>query len=47
MKLREVENGGFAKNSSAWAQAISKPANMEKEKESGNQGDNKQEKETK
>ena len=46
-KVREAENGGFTKNSRTWAQVISKPANMEKEKETSNQGDSKQGKETK
>jgi len=47
MKVREAENGGSTKNSRTWAQVISKHANIEKEKEASNQGDNKQGNETK
>ena len=47
MKVREAENGGSTKNSRTWTQVISKHANIEKEKEASNQGDNKQGNETK
>ena len=47
MKVREAENGGSTKNSRTWAQVISKHANIEKDKEASNEGDNKQGNETK
>ena len=47
MKVREAKNGGFTKNSITWARVISKPTNMEKEKESSNQGKETKEKQDK
>ena len=47
MEVREAEKGGSTKNPRTWAQVISKHANIEKEKEASNQGDNKQGNKTK